>query len=328
MLASNMRPRTVSVRRSRRARAALAACAICALLLAPASSCGGAAPERPRFPERPRSAASSTFWERWGDGRAELSSYRGTVIRYGAPRDAEQVLVLVTEPLDRDTLIKDDEAAPGARVQVLKLNSMLRFQTGVYPYSVMTSVFAPVDRYYEHRFSPAKITLSAQEWCGHVFLGVWPGQERFFARGLSYFASEGERDETVETARDVLYEDALPIQLRELDGPFADGGDWSGQLVPSLWRARRDHAPLRPERATIARAEEGEVTRFTLRAGELERVYEIERGGDRRLLGWRSGDGEAMRVVATERLPYWQLNHPGDEEARERIGLPREAIPR
>src|SRR5690606_32484396 len=125
-----------------------------------------------------------------------------------------------------------------------KLNAALRFQTGIYPYSVMTSVFAPVDAYYEHRFTPAKITMTAQEWCGHVFFGVWPGQDRFASRGMSYFASEGERDETVEAPAGALYEDALPIQLRELDGPFAGGRDWEGTLVPSIWGARQAHVPL------------------------------------------------------------------------------------
>ena len=297
--------------------------------LALATSCGGgsAGLERPTLPARPQASASSAFWDRWGDGRAELSSYRGTVMRYGEPRAAELVLIYVTEPLARETLIKDDDAPPEGRVQVLKLNSALRFQTGIYPYSVMTSVFAPVDAYYAHRFTPAKITMTAQEWCGHVFFGVWPGPDHFASRGMSYFASEGERDERVEVAAGALYEDALPIQLRELDGPFAGGGDWEGTLVPSIWRARQAHVPLRPVRATITRTREGNLHRFTLRAGELERVYDVEAEGDRRLLGWRDGDGEELHIVATERLPYWQLNSPGDEAARERIGLPPEVAP-
>ncbi|AKF08790.1 hypothetical protein [Sandaracinus amylolyticus] len=289
------------------------------------ASCG-AAPERPSFPAQARRAASSEFWARWGDGHAELSTYRGTVSRYGEPRPAEQVLVYVTEPLDRDTLIKDDDAPRERRVQVLKLNSMLRFQTGIYPYGVMTSVFAPVDAYYAERFAPAKITMSAQEWCGHVFAGVWPGRDAFFARGLSYFASEGERDELVHVAEGALYEDALLIQLRELDGDFAGGGDWSGMLVPALWRARRDHTALTPVRATITRSREGDATRFTLRAGEYERVFDVEATGDRRILGWTTNQGESMRVVATDRMAYWELNQVGEERARERIGLPRDLL--
>jgi hypothetical protein len=299
------------------------------VLLAPVLSCGGApvVPERPALPPRPAETASSEFWQQWGDGTAELSSYRGTVMRYGSARPAEVVLVYVTEPLDRETMIKDDDAPAERRVQVMKLNVALRFQTGIYPYSVMTSVFSPVDRFFEHRFAPAKITLTAQEWCGHVFAGAWAGRDRLFARGISYFASEGERDETLAVPSGALYEDALPIQLRELDGPFAGGGDWEGMLVPSLWRVRRDHGALAPVRATITRAREGEIVRFVVRAGDHEQTYDVEASGARRLLGWRSNDGEEMRIVATERLRYWELNHPGDEAARERIGLTRESAP-
>ena len=302
----------------------LAALALAVGLLV--GSCGAPA-ERPTLPARPRATASSAFWDQWSDGRAEMSSYRGTVARYGAPRPAELVLIYVTEPLDRETLVKDDDAPPGQRVNVIKLNAALRFQTGIYPYSILTSTFAPVDAYYPERFAPVKITMSAQEWCGHVFAGVWPGAGSFLSRGLSYFASEGERDESIEVPAGALYEDALPIQLRELDGPFAGGGDWEGTLVPSLWRARRDHQPLRGVPATIRRAREGDVVRFTVRAGDYERVLDVEATGARRVLGWRTSDGDELRLVATERLPYWELNGPGEEESRERIGLPRESAP-
>jgi hypothetical protein len=290
-------------------------------------SCGGARVERPALPERARASASSEFWTRWGDGQAELSSYRGTISRYGAERPAEAVLIFVTEPLDRDTLVKDDAAPAGRRVQVMKLNTALRFQTGIYPYTVMTSVFAPVDAYFAERFAPAKVTLSVQEWCGHVFTALWPGRAGFTTRELSYFAGEDEREAQVPVPEGALYEDALPIQLRELDGPFAGGGDWEGTLVRSVWRARRDHVPLEPERATITRAADGDLTRFTLRAGDYERTFEVEAAGDRRLLGWRSSDGDDLQIVATACMPYWQLNGPGDEAARERVGLPREVGP-
>lgn len=291
-----------------------------AALAALVASCGGA-PTRPTLPSAPSARASRQFWETWGDGMAEMSSYRATVMRYGAAREAELVLIYVTEPHDRDTLIKDDEVPAARRVQMLKLNQSLRFQTGIYPYSVMTSVFSPVDAYFQERFAPAKITLSAQEWCGHVYLGVFPAPDRFMSQSISYFASEGEASET-QPARDALYEDALLIQLRELDGPFAQGGDWSGAMVPTLWRNRRAHEPLRASAATITRsAAPGRVV-FTLRQGDYERVFEIEDEGARRVMAWRDSEGEQVELQGTERLPYWELHGPGDEAARERIGLP------
>ena len=65
------------------------------------------------------------------------------------------------------------------------------YRTGIYPYSLMTSVFSPVDT--EGVQFPEKITMSTQEWCGHVFTQMnlkWNG---YRTRSFSYF--EGEHDQ-------------------------------------------------------------------------------------------------------------------------------------
>lgn len=283
-----------------------------------------AAPLTPAMPALgpPRAPASSAFWSAWGDGNAELSGYRATSMRYGAPRAAEIVLVYVTEPHDPATRIKDDRAP--APLQVLKLNACETFRTGIYPYSIMTSTFAPVDRYPGPRFQPSKITLTAQEWCGHVFFGLWPLPGGARARGSSYFTGEGEGDvdHTLALPDDALFEDALLIQLRELDGPFAEGAArWSGPLVPALWRARKAHVPLAPVAATITRETRDGRVHFTLTAGAHQCTYQVEDGGARRVLAWRSSDGSEATILETARLPYWKLNGPGDEAERAKLGL-------
>jgi hypothetical protein len=258
-----------------------------------------------------------------------MSGYRLTTSRYGSPREAELVLIYVTEPHDRRSWIKDDAAEPPHRVEVLKLAASLKFLTGIYPYSVMTSVFSPVDDYGGPRFQPAKLTLGAQEWCGNWFLAVWPGPASLRALRLSYFASEGERTGTVETGAGAVYEDALLIQLRELDGPFAGGEDWEGPLVPALWEMRRGHADPGAVPVTIARGEAVRAgrpaTRFTLRYGDVVRVLDVEVASPRRVLGWTTTRGglevERAELLATERLAYWELNAPGDEARRAALGL-------
>jgi hypothetical protein len=308
---------------------------LAALLLALATGCAAPTPQPPAsdlrtravasvgLPDTPAAGASSAFWQAWGDGNAEMSSYRAVSSRYGAPREAELVLIYVTEPLDRATLVKDDAAE--RPVNVLKLNVSEKFDTGVYPYSVMTSVFAPVDAYRAERFQPVKLTLTAQEWCGHVFRGVWPGEAGFRSALYSYFASEGEADQQVDAPPGTLYEDALLIQLRELDGPFAGGDDWSGHLVPALWQQRRTHEALSAVPATITRADARRdgtpVTRFTLAYDGYTRTYDVEQSAPRRVLGWQTSLGDRAELEATDRLPYWQLNAPGDESARARFGL-------
>jgi hypothetical protein len=236
------------------------------------------------------------------------------------------VLIYVTEDMDRRTWLKDDRGDLPAeqRVPVVKLNQVLKFRTGIYPYSVMTSVFAPVSGGGE-RFSPAKISLSAQEWCGHVFHAIWPDGSRFRSELHSYFSSEGDATEEVEVDGGALYEDALLIQFRELDGPFAGGADWSGALVPSLWGKRKDHAPLRPVAATLHRAtavREGvPVHRFVLSYPGTTRTFDVEQGAPHRILAWSGSDGELATLRRTARLAYWKLNAPGGEEYLKEIGL-------
>lgn len=277
------------------------------------------------LPDRPVASASSEFWDHWGDGRAELSGYKGQIRRYGELRRATATFVYVTEPHDRRTWVKDDEVEEPHRVNVLKLNRALKFQTGIYPYSIMTSVFAPTGDWGRRRFQPTKITMTSQEWCGHVFHGVWPGPEEFLVESRSYFADPGDDRRTVSTSSNTLYQDALPIQLRELDGDFNDGEDWEGEVVPGVWHARKDHDPIEPVDAQIERREttlDGTpVTRFVLSYADVEVTYDIEREPPRRLLRWSHSNGSHLRLQKTARLPYWRQNAPGDEKLRQKLGL-------
>jgi hypothetical protein len=292
-----------------------------ALLIGVSQLPGGAPPPAPQAP------ASSAFWQAWGDGRAELSGYDLETPRYGTTRKGQMVLIYVTEDMDRRTWIKDDrgEVPAEQRVTVLKLNQVLKFRTGIYPYSVMTSVFSPVNGEGAERFSPAKISLSAQEWCGHVFHAIWPAGARFRSEVHSYFSSEGDATEEIAAGENALYEDALLIQLRELDGPFAGGADWSGALVPSLWAKRKEHAPLRPVPATVRRtaaARDGvAVNRFVLAYPGTTRTFDVEQAAPHRILGWSGADGETATLRKTARLAYWKLNAPGGEEHLRDIGL-------
>jgi hypothetical protein len=271
--------------------------------------------------------ATPQFWKGWGDGKAELSGYAITTSRYGAPRVGQIVLIYVTEPMDRRNWIKDDAGDVPAqdRVNVLKLNVALKFQTGIYPYSVMTSVFAPVDSSAAERFTPTKITMSAQEWCGHVYEKILPAPEAYELELRSYFHAEGDRATTVKTPAGTLYEDALFIQLRELDGPFAGGKNWAGSIVPSLWSQRKSHSALGPVAATIKREDASRdaapVTRFTLAYGSVVTTYDVEKAAPRRVIAWKSTSGDEAKLLKTARLPYWQLNGPGDEKYLQQIGF-------
>ena len=122
-----------------------------------------------------------------------------------------------------------------------------------------------------------------------------------------------------------LYEDALFIQLRELDGPFEGGGDWSGYLVPSLWSTRKAHTPLEPVQATITRSPAERdgvpVTRFVLTYGSFTWTVDVETAPDHRILGWTTSEGEQATLLRSVRLPYWRLNGNGGEDYLKELGL-------
>lgn len=89
----------------------------------------------------PSTALPEGFNAYWYAGKAEISSYNVTQERYGEIRQAEQVNIFVTEDFSASKQVKLDNPAGGDPVPVLKLNSIRRFHTGIYDYSIMQSSF-------------------------------------------------------------------------------------------------------------------------------------------------------------------------------------------
>ena len=112
------------------------------------------------------SYTAKQFHEYWYTMGAEISRYSLNQARYGEMHAGDAVLVFVTERMNPVIQIKADNPGP-VDIPVLKLNAVRKFFTGIYPYSIMTSVFAPVDP--EKYPLPLKISSSTQEWCGHVY---------------------------------------------------------------------------------------------------------------------------------------------------------------
>src|SRR5262245_28457042 len=110
--------------------------------------------------------AASAFEPHWQDGRAEIDGYRYTVIRYGAERSGQAVLIYVTEPFSerRHVKVDDPRGNPSDTFEALKLNLVRDFQTGIYDYNTTTSLFTR-----SRDFSPVKIAFSSMEWCGVVY---------------------------------------------------------------------------------------------------------------------------------------------------------------
>ena len=119
------------------------------------TSAEGALPER---------NLSEEFKSYWFNGEAEITSYKLDQSRYGEPREGTAVLIYVTEEFLPEAQVKAN-AKSDKTIPILKLNTTKKFNTGIYPYSIMQSTFYPLSL----KFPSLKISTSIQEWCGHVY---------------------------------------------------------------------------------------------------------------------------------------------------------------
>jgi hypothetical protein len=271
------------------------------------------------------------FWTHWGDGRAELNSYRLVQPRYGQARVGSAVYIFVTEDFSDSARVKADPGKhpPADVFPVMKLNAVRDFQTGIYDYNVMTSVFAKV----APGWPLAKASFSSQEWCGHVYHQLLPRGGRVQGVRHSYFDGEADGVEDLAHPDGGVFEDALPILLRGWqEGFLSPGAQRSVPFLPSLLRARLDHVPLAWGQATIERSAApapvavpaGSIPAYTwtVRPATGPAVtYHVEAAAPFRLVKWKGADGEEGALVASERQAYWKLNGVGGEAHLPRLGL-------
>lgn len=278
------------------------------------------------------SASADDFWAHWGDGKAELNGYRLTQPRYGEKRAGTAVLIYVTEDFSDALRVKAEPGRhPGSDVYpVLKLNAVLDFQTGIYDYNVMTSVFARVAR----GWPVAKISFSSQDWCGHVWHQLLPRGGVAQAVLHSYFDGEADGQDAMAVPADGVFGDSLPILLRGWGGAYARPGEArSVAYLPSLLARRLSHKPLAWGKATIRRVAEPRIE--AVPAGKFEVVawtvseeggptttYLFESEPPHRLVRWSTDQGEDALLLGSTRLPYWQLNGAGGEKHLKEMGLP------
>ncbi len=289
--------------------------------------------------------AAPTFESHWQDGKAELDGYRYTVTRYGQPREGTAVMIFVTEPFSDRKRVKVDDpnANPTDTFEALKLNFVRDFQTGIYDYNTMSSLFVR-----SRDFSPVKISFSSAEWCGHVYEEMLFQGARIADRYSSYFEDEsGSRE--IDLREMGLAEEELFIRLRGLRGDWLKPGE--RRRVPFLASAfyrRLAHAPLTWAEATIERGRKTEtiavpagrfatsVTTVTVPGARQGRFW-IEEAYPHRVVRWewkaaagsaaggtRRSAAEALdagELTGSTRVAYWRLHGVGDEAYLKQLGV-------
>lgn len=266
----------------------------------------------------------------WNSGKAEITTYDVQMARYGDMHPGKTVMVYVTEPFLVEKQVKKENAGNGISTQVLKLNKIDRFTTGIYDYSLMLSTFSPIDRV-SYPFC-LKSTFSAQDWCGQTFMQLNRRGKGYQAQLRSYFESEGDKSKILES---VILEDEL-WTLARLDPRTLPIGDL--EILPSSQQLRLRHEPIRAESAKAS-------LNLEMNADQTERyVYTVTYDSGRSLsmriqsvfpyqiYSWeekvKSGFGPGAKWLTTKatldktiKSSYWGENSPADTVKRAGLGL-------
>jgi len=282
-------------------------------------------------PEGPVNAAVAAypihenFGDYWYQGKAEITSYVLEQPRYGETRAGSSVLIFVTENFSREKHVKLDrpDAAGDDGVTVLKLNRTREFTTGIYPYSMMASVFTPISGNQDPR--SLKVTVSSQEWCGQTFAQLDLEGNRYHVRHHSYFESDSDRTAYLPGA---ILEDELWAKIR-IDPSSLPTGVIS--IIAGALNQRLSHGEyiVQEAVATLTPAN-GNETVYTLEYQDSGRTLAIrfETAFPHRIMGWEETqlrDGNPVTTRATRDssmlIDYWNRNSLADEALRAELNL-------
>jgi hypothetical protein len=264
------------------------------------------------------------FKKYWYGGKAEINSYSLDQSRYGEQRKGTAVLIFVTEDFSKAKQVKLDQPSNSEsdKVSVLKLNFIKKFTTGIYPYSMMLSVFTPVNR---NVFpNTLKATMSSQEWCGHVFTQMNLGANEFDVKSFSYFEQEGDVTSSINKT---LMEDELWNIIR-LDYNALPIGNVD--VIPGLFFSRLNHVELKNQPAVAMLSEEPNVVTYTLALTNQERKLTIrfEKNFPHKILAWEEVFKERDTVQRTHAkldktllTDYWTKNKNEFHYLRDSLNL-------
>jgi hypothetical protein len=258
----------------------------------------------------------------WYEGVAELTTYDLQQARYGELREGTAVLVQVSEDFLTDKQVKNDNYSNPNSTPILKTNLFKRFTTGIYDYSLMSSVFTPTDVTTQPR--SLKVTTSVQDWCGQTFTQLNYGGGEVYAMELrSYFEREGDVDTELEI--DFL-EDEVFNRIR-IGGDLPQG---EFRVLPATGYLLMTHQPYEAARATASVMDEGGTRRYVIDYPELRRRLEVtfDAASPHVIRQWTEtypSRGEVLTTKATlreqRREPYWEQNAVADEPRRAELGL-------
>ncbi len=273
------------------------------------------------LPEDRKKSSGDDIHSYWFNGQAEISSYDLKQARYGEIHEGHSVMVFVTEPFNPDKKVKSDYGSD-IDVDVLKLNHTKKFNTGIYPYSMMTSTFLPVKNT-EHSL---KISSSSQEWCGHTYMEL-QNQEKFEIDIRSYFEDE---TRSLSISKELLEDDIWSkIRLNPDELPTGEV-----KMIPSFFYLRLKHKDTKAYSCVTTLNKGQEEHTYIIEYPELKRTLAITFGADfpHKINSWDESypDGwtdDSPVITTTATLmksilsDYWNKNSVKDSGLRKQLQL-------
>ena len=257
------------------------------------------------------------FKNYWFDGTAEITSYELNQYRYGQNRKGSSVLIYVTEDFLPNKQVKANKES-SSTLNILKLNRTKNFLTGIYPYSIMTSIFSRLEK----KKPLVKITSSIQEWCGQSYIQL-NRRENLKISSHSYFEDEADQNTNL---KDNLTEDEIWTLIRTQPELLPKG---KILILPSIEYLQLNHKKIKFYEAEASIIQEEGINTYLIIYPELQRKHSISFKNVRPygIIEWAEYDLRfpdqvtKAKVIKTVKLPYWKLNNLGEENYRDSLGL-------
>lgn len=252
----------------------------------------------------------------WDDGKAEFSVYKGTIERYGKPRDVAAKIIVVKEDMDLVQRVKSEKGPIPKRTRtVIKQNYLHDFNTGTYDYHQMSSTF--LDR---ETGNLQKLAMSSTEGCGMTYVEVLPRSDAWRHVSHSYWDGEGDRERLIPLRpRDYLKisGDALPLWLRRID--LTRPQLFEGFMLPSQVSGRVAETRFVPAFFQVIGKEDAHGLPVLVRLGGTQPGARVDRywfdpEWPHVLTRFEGGkDATVLERVKTIRIAYWNETDPGDD---------------
>ena len=268
----------------------------------------------------------------WSQGKAEINVYEISQNRYQENHAGQLVSVFVTEDFLTYKQVKNEQYKNKNSTKILKNIQLKKFTTGVYDYSLFSSVFTPIDR---GKYPKSlKVSASSQEWCGTIYTQfnlLYNSDYKVEYR--SYFEKEGDFNKQIKKS---FLEDEIFTVIR-MNPQFLPKG--TRQFIPSANYIQLKHIPMSSYEVKASLTpyikqdlSGNNLMEYKMEYAELNRTMRIvfQNKAPYNIIAWyetfpSAFDGKmrtTSAILKTQKmLPYWRQNSLKDLDLRKDLGL-------